>query len=44
MTAKELLNLISWLREEGYGDEKIVECLEAVEGKKKILSADETAE
>ena len=42
MTAKELLNLIDWLRKQGYEDEKIVECLEFVEGKKKILSADES--
>lgn len=41
MMAKELLNLIDWLREQGFGDDKIVECLEAVEGRKKILSSDE---
>lgn len=39
MTAKELLNLIDWLRGEGYSNEKIVECLEAVEGRKRILEA-----
>ena len=41
MTAKELLNLIDWLRGQGFDDDKIVECLESVEGRKKILSAGE---
>jgi len=34
MTARELLNLIDWLRDQGFSNEKIVECLEAVEGRK----------
>lgn len=34
MTAREILNLIDWLRKEGYGDDKVVECIEAVEGRK----------
>lgn len=34
MTAREILNLIDWLRNEGYGDDKVVECIEAVEGRK----------
>lgn len=34
MTAKEVLNLIDWLREQGFDNDKIVECIEAVEGKK----------
>lgn len=34
MTAKEVLNLIDWLREQGFENDKIVECIEAVEGKK----------
>lgn len=42
MSARELLNLIDWLRKQGFEDEKIIECLESVEGRKKILSADET--
>ena len=37
MTARELLNLIDWLRAQGMGDDKIVECLESVEGRKIIL-------
>lgn len=41
LSAKELLNLINWLREQGFADDKIVECLESVEGKKKILTEDE---
>lgn len=35
MTAKEVLNLIDWLRAEGFSDEKIIECIETVEGRKK---------
>lgn len=35
MTAKEILNLIDWLREQGFDNDKVVECIEAVEGKKK---------
>ncbi len=34
MSAREILNLIDWLRNEGYGDDKVVECIEAVEGRK----------
>ncbi|MEH2933357.1 hypothetical protein [Acutalibacter sp. JLR.KK004] len=41
MTAKELLNLIDWLRKQGFKNDKIVECLESVEGREKILVADE---
>lgn len=41
MTAKELLNLIDWLRKQGFENDKIVECLESVEGREKILCADE---
>ena len=44
VSAKELLNLIDWLRKQGFEDDKIVECLESVEGRKKIIAADETAE
>lgn len=44
MTAKELLNLIDWLRKQGFEDEKIIECLESVEGQKKILTADDETE
>lgn len=33
MSAREILNLIDWLRKEGYGDDKVVECIEAVEGR-----------
>lgn len=40
MTAKEIINLIDWLRAEGYGDEKVVECIEAVEGRKKAKEDD----
>lgn len=44
LTAKELLNLIDWLRKQGFEDDKIVECLESVEGRKKILTADESTD
>ena len=44
MTAKELLNLIDWLRKQGFEDDRIVECLEAVEGRKKILSVEDGEE
>jgi len=39
MTAREVLNLIDWLRAQGMDNDKIVECLEAVEGRKIILPA-----
>ena len=35
MTAREILNLIDWLRNQGFDNDKIVECIEAIEGKKK---------
>lgn len=41
LLAKELLNLINWLREQGFADDKIIECLRSVEGKKKILTDEE---
>lgn len=34
MTAKEILNLIDWLRAQGFDNDKVIECIEAVEGKK----------
>lgn len=34
MTAKEILNLIDRLREQGFDNDKVAECIEAVEGKK----------
>ena len=39
MTAREVLNLIDWLRAQGMDNDKIVECLEAVEERKIILPA-----
>lgn len=35
MTAKEVLNLIDWLRAQGFNDDKVVECIEYTEGRKK---------
>ena len=34
MSAKEILNLIDWLRSQGFDNDKVVECIEAIEGKK----------
>ncbi len=34
MTAKEVLNLIDWLRKQGFDNDKISECLEYIEEKK----------
>ena len=44
MTAKEVLNLIDWLRAQGYDNDKVVECIEAVEGKKKKDGPNEDTE
>lgn len=35
MTAKEILNLIDWLRAQGFDNNKVVECIEYTEGKQK---------
>lgn len=40
MTAKEILNLIDWLRAQGFDNDKVVECIEAVEGKEKAADND----
>ena len=32
MTAKERMNLTEWLKNQGVENEKIIECLESVEG------------
>ncbi len=40
MTAREILNLIDWLRTQGFDNDKIVECIEAIEGKKKEKGAE----
>jgi len=34
MTAKEILNLIDWLRAQGFDNDKVVECIEYTEGKR----------
>jgi len=44
MTAKEVLNLIDWLRKPGFDNDKIVECLESVEGRTRITFAEESKE
>ena len=41
MTAKEILNLGDWLRAEGYSDDKVIECIEVVEGRKKPNNNDQ---
>lgn len=35
MTAREVLNLIDWLKAKNFSNDDIVDCIEAVEGKKK---------
>lgn len=44
MTAKEILNLIDWLRQQGFNNDKIIECLESVEGRTRITFAEEKDE
>lgn len=44
MTAKEILNLIDWLRAQGFDNDKVVECIECIEGKQKPEQAKEKAE
>ena len=34
MTAREILNLIEWLKAQGFDNDKVGECIEAIEGKK----------
>lgn len=36
MTAKEILNLIDWLRAHGFDNDKVVECIEYTEGRQKL--------
>lgn len=35
MTAREVLNLIEWLKSKNFSSDDIVDCIESVEGKKK---------
>lgn len=35
MTAREVLNLIEWLKSKNFTNDDIVDCIESVEGKKK---------
>ncbi len=35
MTAREVLNLIEWLKSKNFTSDDIVDCIEFVEGKKK---------
>lgn len=35
MTAREVLNLIEWLKSKNFSSDDIVDCIEFVEGKKK---------
>ncbi len=35
MTAREVLNLIDWLKSKNFTNDDIVDCIESVEGKKK---------
>lgn len=44
MTAREILNLIDWLRQQGFDNDKIIECLESVEGRTRITFTEESKE
>ena len=35
MTAREVLNLIEWLKSKNFTSDDIIDCIESVEGKKK---------
>ena len=35
MTAREVLNLIEWLKSKNFTSDEIVDCIESVEGKRK---------
>ena len=35
MTAREVFNLIEWLKSKNFTSDEIVDCIESVEGKKK---------
>ena len=35
MTAREVLNLIEWLKSKNFTSDDIVDCIESVEGKKR---------
>lgn len=35
MTAREVLNLIEWLKSKNFTSDDIVDCIESIEGKKK---------
>lgn len=38
MTAKEILNLIDWLRAQGFNNDKIIDCIETIVGKEKVAA------
>lgn len=40
MTAREVLNLIEWLKSKNFTSDDIVDCIESVEGKKKTDKED----
>ena len=42
MTAREVLNLIEWLKAKNFSSDDIVDCIEAVEGKKKESQNEES--
>ena len=44
MTAKEILNLIDWLRAQGFDNDKVIECIEYTEGKQKPEQVKEKAD
>ena len=36
MTAREILNLIEWLKARNFTSDDIIDCIETIEGKKRI--------
>ncbi|MEZ3435925.1 MAG: hypothetical protein K1W34_15155 [Lachnospiraceae bacterium] len=44
MTAREVLNLIEWLKSKNFSSDDIVDCIESIEGKGKIKRKDKEEE
>ena len=44
MTAREVVNLIEWLKKKNFSSDDIVDCIESVEGKKEKKETEEIEE
>lgn len=42
MTAREVLNLIEWLKEKNFSSDDIVDCIETIEGKRNVSESEKT--